>query len=194
MYDFWFYCKLGIDHVLDWGAYDHVLFLSALTAPFTFKHWKRVVVLATLFTIAHCLSLLLSAYDIINVDVELIEFLIPLTILLTAVNNIVQVFMAQGKNNAYLLEFATTFFGIIHGFGFSNYFNMLMSEEEEKIVPLLGFASGIEISQLTVIFSILTLAFIMQSKFGMRRSVFTVLISSVIVLFTIPMLLNSWSW
>ena len=194
MYDFWFYCKLGIDHVLDWGAYDHVLFLSALTAPFTFKHWKRVVVLATLFTIAHCLSLLLSAYDIINVDVELIEFLIPLTILLTAVNNIVQVFMAQGKNNAYLLEFATTFFGIIHGFGFSNYFNMLMSEEEEKIVPLLGFASGIEISQLTVIFSILTLAFIMQSKFGMRRSVFTVLISSVIVLFTIPVLLNSWSW
>ena len=194
MYDFWFYCKLGIDHVLDWGAYDHVLFLSALTAPFTFKHWKKVVVLATLFTIAHCLSLLLSAYDIINVDVELIEFLIPLTILLTAVNNIVQVFMAQGKNNAYLLEFATTFFGIIHGFGFSNYFNMLMSEEEEKIVPLLGFASGIEISQLTVIFSILTLAFIMQSKFGMRRSVFTVLISSVIVLFTIPMLLNTWSW
>ncbi|MGB5428971.1 HupE/UreJ family protein [Eudoraea sp.] len=194
MYDFWFYCKLGIDHVLDWGAYDHVLFLAALTAPFTFKHWKRVVVLATLFTIAHCLSLLLSAYDIINVDVELIEFLIPLTILLTAVNNIVQVFMAQGKNNAYLLEFATTFFGIIHGFGFSNYFNMLMSEEEEKIGPLLGFASGIEISQITVIFSILTLAFIMQSKFGMRRSVFTVLISSVIVLFTIPMLLNSWSW
>ncbi|MGB5359061.1 MAG: HupE/UreJ family protein [Eudoraea sp.] len=194
MYDFWFYCKLGIDHVLDWGAYDHVLFLAALTAPFTFKHWKRVVVLATLFTIAHCLSLLLSAYDIINVDVELIEFLIPLTILLTAVNNIVQVFMAQGKKNAYLLEFATTFFGIIHGFGFSNYFNMLMSEEEEKIGPLLGFASGIEISQITVIFSILTLAFIMQSKFGMRRSVFTVLISSVIVLFTIPMLLNSWSW
>lgn len=194
MYDFWFYCKLGIDHVLDWGAYDHVLFLSALTAPFTFKHWKKVVVLATLFTIAHCLSLLLSAYDIINVDVELIEFLIPLTILLTAVNNIVQVFMAQGKKNAYLLEFATTFFGIIHGFGFSNYFNMLMSEEEEKIGPLLGFASGIEISQITVIFSILTLAFIMQSKFGMRRSVFTVLISSVIVLFTIPMLLNSWSW
>ncbi|MGB5226764.1 MAG: HupE/UreJ family protein [Eudoraea sp.] len=194
MYDFWFYCKLGIDHVLDWGAYDHVLFLSALTAPFTFKHWKRVVVLATLFTIAHCLSLLLSAYDIINVDVELIEFLIPLTILLTAVSNIVQVFMAQGKKNAYLLEFATTFFGIIHGFGFSNYFNMLMSEEEEKIGPLLGFASGIEISQITVIFSILTLAFIMQSKFGMRRSVFTVLISSVIVLFTIPMLLNSWSW
>jgi len=192
MYDFWFYCKLGINHVLDWGAYDHVLFLSALTAPFTFKYWKKVVVLATLFTIAHCLSLIFSAYDIINVDVELVEFLIPVTILLTAFFNIVQVFMVQGKNKAYLLEFATTFFGIIHGFGFSNYFNMLVSEEEEKIGPLLGFASGIEISQIIIIFSILTLAFIMQNKFGMKRSVFTVLISSAIVLLTIPMLINSW--
>ena len=194
MYDFWFYCKLGINHVLDWGAYDHVLFLSALTAPFTFKYWKKVVVLATLFTIAHCLSLIFSAYDIINVDVELIEFLIPLTILLTAFFNIAQVFLVPGKNKTYLLEFATTFFGIIHGFGFSNYFNMLVSEEEEKIGPLLGFASGIEISQIIIIFSILTLAFIMQNKFGMKRSVFTVLISSAIVLFTIPMLINSWPW
>jgi len=192
MYDFWFYCKLGINHVLDWGAYDHVLFLSALTAPFTFKYWKKVVVLATLFTIAHCLSLIFSAYDIINVDVELIEFLIPLTILLTAFFNIAQVFLVPGKNKAYLLEFATTFFGIIHGFGFSNYFNMLVSEEEEKIGPLLGFASGIEISQIIIIFSILTLAFIMQNKFGMKQSVFTVLISSAIVLLTIPMLINSW--
>ncbi len=194
MYDFWFYCKLGINHVLDWGAYDHVLFLSALAAPFTFKYWKKVVILATLFTIAHCLSLLLSAYDIINVDVELIEFLIPLTILLTALFNIVQVFKVQGKNKTYLLEFATTFFGIIHGFGFSNYFNMLMSEEEEKIGPLLGFASGIEISQIIILFSILTLAFIMQNKFGMKRSVFTVFISSAIVLLSIPMLVNSWPW
>ena len=192
MYDFWFYCKLGINHVLDWGAYDHVLFLSALTAPFTFKYWKKVVVLATLFTIAHCLSLIFSAYDIINVDVELIEFLIPLTILLTAFFNIAQVFLVPGKNKTYLLEFATTFFGIIHGFGFSNYFSMLVSEEEEKIGPLLGFASGIEISQIIIIFSILTLAFIMQNKFGMKRSVFTVLISSAIVLLTIPMLINSW--
>jgi len=192
MYDFWFYCKLGINHVLDWGAYDHVLFLSALTAPFTFKYWKKVVVLATLFTIAHCLSLIFSAYDIINVDVELIEFLIPLTILLTAFFNIAQVFLVPGKNKAYLLEFATTFFGIIHGFGFSNYFSMLVSEEEEKIGPLLGFASGIEISQIIIIFSILTLAFIMQNKFGMKQSVFTVLISSAIVLLTIPMLINSW--
>ncbi len=194
MYDFWFYCKLGINHVLDWGAYDHVLFLTALTAPFTFKHWKKVIVLATLFTVAHCLSLLLSAYSFVKVNVELVEFLIPLTILLTAFYNIRQAFVAQTKNKGYLLEFATSFFGIIHGFGFSNYFNMLMSDSDEKIGPLMGFASGIEISQIIVIFSILLVAYIMQNKFRMKRSVFTILISSAIALLTIPMLRNSWPW
>lgn len=194
MYDFWFYCKLGINHVLDWGAYDHVLFLTALTAPFTFKHWKKVVVLATLFTVAHCLSLSLSAYSIVKVDVELIEFLIPLTILLTASYNIFQVFAIQSGTRGYLLEFSTTFFGLIHGFGFSNYFNMLMSEEEEKIGPLLGFACGIEISQIIVIFTILILAFIFQNKLGVKRAVFTVIILSAIILLSIPMLIGGWPW
>jgi len=194
MYDFWFYCKLGVNHVLDWGAYDHVLFLTALTVPFTFKHWKRVIVLATLFTIAHCLSLLLSAYSIVKADVELIEFLIPLTILLTAFFNIIQASLGQSKNKGYLLEFSTTFFGIIHGFGFSNYFNMLMSEEDEIIGPLLGFACGIEISQIIIIFTILILAFIFQNKLGIKRVVFTVLFSLAIVLLTIPMLIDSWPW
>lgn len=194
MYDFWFYCKLGINHVLDWGAYDHVLFLTALTAPFTFKHWKKVVVLATLFTIAHCLSLALSAYSIVKADVELIEFLIPLTILLTASYNIFQVFAVQSGTKGYLLEFSTTFFGLIHGFGFSNYFNMLMSEEEEKIGPLLGFACGIETSQIIVIFAVLILAFIFQNKLGVKRAVFTVLILSAIILLSIPMLINGWPW
>ena len=194
MYDFWFYCKLGINHVLDWGAYDHVLFLTALTAPFTFVQWRKVIVLATLFTIAHCLSLALSAYSIVQVDVELVEFLIPLTIMLTAIFNIIQVSSGQSKNKGYLLEFSTTFFGIIHGFGFSNYFNMLMSEEDEKIGPLLGFASGIEISQVIVIFSILILAYIFQNIFGIKRVVFTRVVLSAIILLTIPMLIDSWPW
>jgi hypothetical protein len=194
MYDFWFYCKLGINHVLDWGAYDHVLFLTALTVPFTFRYWKKVVVLATLFTIAHCFSLLLSAYDFVRVDVELVEFLIPLTILSTALYNMLQALTSKGKKKAYLLEFTTTFFGLIHGFGFSNYFNMLMSGEQEKLGPLVGFASGIEISQILVIFSILVLAYIFQNPLKVKRLVFIVVVSSSIIFLTIPMLMNSWPW
>lgn len=194
MYDFWFYCKLGINHVLDWGAYDHVLFLLALAAPFTFKQWKKVVVLATLFTVAHCISLGLSVYEVVVVDVQLVEFLIPITILVTALYNIVQALVFRGNYKGYLPEIATTFFGLIHGFGFSNYFKMLMTDEEDKIGPLLGFASGIEISQILIIFAILTLAYIFQEKLGMKQLVFTVVISGIIFLLTIPLLIKSWLW
>ena len=74
MQEFWFYIKLGLNNVLDFGAYDHILFLAALAIPFTFKHWKRVVILATIFTIAHCVSLALSVYEVMTVDVSIIEF------------------------------------------------------------------------------------------------------------------------
>ncbi len=105
------------------GAYDHILFLCALAIPFTPKNWKKVVLLATIFTLAHCLSLALAVFDVIRVAVALIEFLIPLTIALTALFNVLStrtnsVFLGQ-----YLHFLATAIFGQIHGFGFSNYFN-----------------------------------------------------------------------
>ena len=104
MQEFWFYIKLGLDHVLDFGAYDHILFLSALAIPFTFVNWKRVVVLATIFTVAHCTSLALSAFGVLTVDVGLIEFLIPVTILLTAFFNFIYVkneIQSTGNDTSY---------------------------------------------------------------------------------------------
>src|SRR5690606_19715140 len=147
MHDFLFYIELGLDHVLDLGAYDHILFLSALALPFTFKHWKKVLILATVFTLAHCLSLALSAYGVVQVDVGLIEFLIPVTILLTALFNFVHIRNQELEVGLSLHILATAFFGLIHGFGFSNYFRMLIAGEQDMVVPLLGFATGIELSQ-----------------------------------------------
>lgn len=74
MQDFFFYVELGLNHVLDFAAYDHILFLVAMSLPFTFSSWKKVLILATIFTITHCLSLALSVYDITVMDVGLIEF------------------------------------------------------------------------------------------------------------------------
>lgn len=144
MQDFWFYIKLGFNHVLDLGAYDHILFLAALAVPFAFKSWKQVVVLATIFTITHCVSLALSVYGVATVDVGLIEFLIPITIAAAAIFN--GFYIVNEKNRVeigfYFHCLVTAFFGLIHGFGFSNYFKMLMAEEEEKVGPLLGFCHG----------------------------------------------------
>ncbi|KPM31937.1 Hypothetical protein I595_1585 [Croceitalea dokdonensis DOKDO 023] len=191
MQDFWLYTTLGLEHVLDFGAYDHILFLAALAVPFTFKRWKQVVVLATIFTIAHCTSLAFSVYGIVSVDVGLIEFLIPVTIAFTALFNFSKVIKKEHNTGIYFQALATAFFGLIHGFGFSNYFNMLMAEEEHKVTPLLGFASGIEISQVAVILFALLVAYVLQSMVGMKQRIFIMAMSALIFFITIPMLIET---
>lgn len=188
MDNFWFYIKLGLEHVLDLGAYDHILFLAALAVPFAFKSWKQVVILATIFTVAHCTSLGLSAYGVLQVDVQLIEFLIPVTIALTALFNIYRALKKEGNTGIFFTGLATAFFGLIHGFGFSNYFNMLMAEEEHKLGPLLGFAAGIELSQVAIIMIVLLLVWLLQDVLGLKKHYFVLGASILIVFITIPML------
>ncbi|WP_420401603.1 HupE/UreJ family protein [Flagellimonas sp.] len=189
MQEFWFYIKLGFNHVLDLGAYDHILFLSALAIPFTFKNWKRVVILATIFTIAHCTSLALSAFEVMTVDVGLIEFLIPVTILSTALYNLTYVFGDSQASGRYVHVLATAFFGLVHGFGFSNYFKMLMAEQEDKVLPLLGFATGIEFSQVAIILIILGVAFLILDVLKVKRKLFIGIASILVIAITIPLLI-----
>jgi hypothetical protein len=191
MEEFWFYIKLGYKHVMDTDALDHLLFLCALAIPFTFREWGKVLLLATIFTIAHCLSLGLSVYGVLKIDIALIEFLIPITILLTAIFNIYAARSGLHNLGLYPHILATAFFGIIHGFGFSNYFNMLMAGEEEKMRPLLGFAAGIELSQLLILLGMLLITGTVPYFLRTKQSDF-ITISSVIVAFiTVPLLIQS---
>ncbi|MGB5668219.1 MAG: HupE/UreJ family protein [Maribacter sp.] len=194
MENFLFYIELGLNHVLDFAAYDHILFLTALSLPFTFKSWKKILVLATVFTITHCLSLALSVYGMVVMDVGLIEFLIPVTILLTAIFDLLYVKSTSKEKSLLLHLIATAFFGLIHGFGFSNYFKMLMSGEEEKLSPLLGFAAGIELSQILIVLLVLALAYVLQSIFKIKQEHFIKIISILIILITIPMLVDTFPW
>ncbi|WP_291869517.1 HupE/UreJ family protein [Maribacter sp.] len=194
MENLWFYVQLGFNHVLDFSAYDHILFLIALALPFTFKNWKNVLLLATVFTIAHCSSLVLSVFKVVVVDVYFIEFLIPVTIFATAVFNLFYSKAGKEQKSIFLHIIATLFFGLIHGFGFSNYFKMLMAEEEEKLAPLFGFALGIEFSQVLIVLSILTVAFGIQSWGNVKQQNFVVIGSVIVLLVTIPMLINTFPW
>lgn len=189
MENFLFYIELGLNHVLDFAAYDHILFLIALSLPFTFRSWKKVLVLATVFTIAHCLSLGLSVYEIMVIDVGLIEFLIPVTIVFTAVFNLLYIKSVPKERSILLHVLGTVFFGLIHGFGFSNYFKMLMSGEDEKLSPLLGFAAGIELSQVFIVLVVLASAFVLQSVFKIKQLYFITFASILVIIITIPMLI-----
>lgn len=191
MQEFWFYIELGLNHVLDFAAYDHMLFLCALAVPFTIKMWKHAVLLATVFTLAHCVSLAMAAYDIVQMDIELIEFLIPVTIFLTALFNKFEVKKQTFALGIYLQCLTTAFFGLIHGFGFSNYFHLMISGEEEKFVPLLGFATGIELSQVTIILLVLLFSTLMVSILKVKKSSYILVASAIIGLITIPMMIRT---
>ncbi len=194
MENFWFYLQMGLDHVLDLNAYDHILFLSALVLPFTFKDWKKVLLLATVFTVAHCISLALSVYGLVTLDVALIEFLIPITILFTAFYNLWHAIKTLENRNTRIHLIATAFFGLIHGFGFSNYFKMLVAEEEQKLTSLLGFATGIELSQVFIILCILLVSYLMQSLVKLKSPLFVGVASIVIIAIVIPMLVETFPW
>ncbi len=190
--NFWFYLDLGLDHVLDINAYDHILFLTALTIPFTFRLWKQILTLVTIFTLTHCLSLALSVYGIVEIDPSLVEFLIPVTILITALFNVLDAIKGITPRNFMVQSAATAFFGLIHGLGFSNYFKMLMAGEEAKAAPLAGFAAGIEISQVIVITGVLVLALLFESGLHIRKRHFILATSTLVILITIPLIFSAW--
>ncbi len=190
MSDFWLYLKLGLNHVLDWQAYDHILFLIVLVAAYTFSSWKKIVILVSLFTVGHTMSLLLASYNVVTVSSTWIEFLIPITILIAAVYNL----FTTGKNRELeslgLFYVITIFFGLIHGFGFASYFKII--NDDNAILPLLEFALGIEIAQLIVVLLVLLLGFIFQTIFRFHKRDWVLVISAIVIGLVIPMLHKNW--
>ena len=189
-----FFLKEGLFHVLDWNAYDHVLFLVALAVVYDFKNWKKLIWLISLFTIGHTLSLILASYNIVSVDTKWVEFLIPVIIIITAVVNILYVknTTKQLKTNTNLV-FAL-FFGLIHGLGFSGYFKMLIGTSESKFLPLLEFALGVEIAQIIVVLIILILGFIFQTLFRFSKRDYILIISSIVIGIVLPILKATIFW
>jgi len=187
---FWQNVQLGINHVLDIGAYDHVLFLIVLAVPYLFKDWKRVLWLVTMFTVGHSISLILSIYGKVKVDGNLVEFLIPVTILIIAVYNIFTAGKTTKSNKIGVLFISTLFIGLIHGFGFASFFRMSLEQGENKMIRLLEFALGIEIAQIIIVFIALFLGYIFQTIFRFSKRDWMMVISAIVVGLVIPMLLN----
>lgn len=195
MSEFWIYFNTGLRHVLDINAYDHVLFLIALTIPYAFKDWKRVLLLVSLFTVGHTMALLLSVYGFVQIKVNLVEFLIPITILITAVFHLFTAGKNSKKESISFIAIVTLFFGIIHGLGFSNYFNTILpGSSSDKLLPLLEFALGIEAAQIIVVLIVLILSYIVQTVFRFSKRDWTLVMSSFVIGVVIPMVIESEIW
>jgi hypothetical protein len=189
--NFWFNVQYGINHVLDINGYDHVLFLMVLAVPYVFRDWKRILLLVSMFTLGHTLSLVLAAYGVVSVNGELVEFLIPVTILIAAVYNVFTAGKKDKGTKIGLLFFATLFFGLIHGLGFAREFKMFAGQSENKLELLVEFALGIEIAQIIIVFVVLFLGYLFQTIFRFTRRDWVMVLSAVVVGLVLPMIMQS---
>ncbi len=194
MDDFILYTRLGLFHVLDLQAYDHILFLTVLAVIYVFSDWKKVLWLITFFTFGHTLTLALSAYDILHVKMSVVEFLIPVTIMATALANIFFLKKLVTKTESNINLIFAFFFGLIHGLGFSSYFKILVDRNEAKLLPLLEFALGIEIAQVVIVLLVLLTGFIFMRILKVNRRDWILVISSVVAGIVIPMLFERVFW
>ncbi len=181
MNEFWIYFKLGLNHVLDLNGYDHILFLIVLTVAYTFKDWKRVFWLVTVFTIGHTISLILATYGAVSFGANAIELLVYITIVITALYNIFTAGKSNNKTKIVLLLIAALFFGLIHGLAFSNYFKQITTGLESKLLPMLEFALGVESGQIIVVLVMLVLSFIFQTVFRFNKRDWVMVISAVVL-------------
>ena len=177
MQSFGLYVQLGFEHISDLAGLDHILFLVALCAVYKIEQWKRLLVRVTAFTVGHSVTLALSSFGTITIPSIIIEFLIPTTILLTALHNVTsrpssETTSGMGKNYAMAL-----FFGFIHGMGFSNFFRALLMGDDRIAMPLLGFNLGIELGQLMVVGVIVGIAYVFLNVARVKHRDWNVFIS-----------------
>lgn len=178
MQDFWLYFELGWQHILDWQGYDHILFVMVLCGTYMLSDWKKVLILVTAFTLGHSITLALSTMKYLSVNTELIEFLIPVTILITAVSNILN---KKSKPRRMTFKYIMALiFGLIHGMGFSNYLKSLLGKSTSIVAELLAFNLGLEFGQILIVFGILIISFILIWIVKIKRWDWTFFLSSAI--------------
>ncbi len=188
MQDFIFYFQIGWHHIINWGALDHLMFIAALSAIYLLKDWKQVLILVTAFTIGHSLTLALSVFDIIRFSSKWVEFLIPCTIVITAVTNLFQKNFT--KKSVRINYFLALSFGLIHGMGFANALRMMLAKDQSFGWDLLGFNLGLEAGQIMVVVILLTVASLVLGLTKLRRREWVVFVSVVVFCFSLQMALE----
>lgn len=178
MQNFYLYFELGWQHILDWQGYDHILFITALCGVYLLKDWRKILILVTAFTLGHSLTLALSIFNIIIVSSKWIEFLIPVTILITALYNIKN---KHKINKKMVFPYTLALiFGLVHGLGFSNYLKSLMGKSNNVVAELFAFNIGLEFGQIIIVFSILILSFLAINIARVQKKDWNLFISSAI--------------
>ena len=192
MNDFIFYFKIGWEHIINWSAVDHIFFVAALAAIYMLKDWKQVLVLVTAFTVGHAITLVLSAKNIITVNDGVVEFLIPCTIVITALSNL---FLKNFTPHSIRINyFLALFFGLIHGLAFAQTLKWLLAEDQSFWTAWVSFSVGLELGQILVVLLILLLAQLIVGVIKLNRHYWVIIISVVVLGLALEMAIDRWPW
>jgi hypothetical protein len=185
MNDFAFYFKIGWEHIVTIEALDHIFFVAALAAIYLLKDWKQVLILVTAFTLGHTITLALSSLDVISVPSDWVEFLVPCTIVFTAISNLFQ------KNftpkTIRINYFLALFFGLIHGMAFANTLKMILASDQSFALSMASFSLGLELGQVLVVLFILLLSYLAVVVAGVARREWVIAVSAAIMALALQM-------
>jgi hypothetical protein len=196
MSEFAIYFVLGREHILDYtNGYDHILFVLALCAVFVVRDWRKILVLVTAFTVGHSVTLALATLDMIRFNIDLIEFLIPVTIFITAISNLLlkEVAIESGKKIQFNY-FLALIFGLVHGMGFSNYLKAILGKNESIVMQLLAFNLGLEFGQLIIVTIFMGITFVLIRWANVSRRDWRIVISSAIAGIALILIKNNAFW
>jgi hypothetical protein len=186
MQDLGFYFSLGWHHIISKDSLDHQLFIAALAAIYLLKDWKQVLVLVTAFTIGHSLTLALSVFDVIRFNSKWVEFLIPLTIVITALSNLFQKkFTPKSIRINYFLALS---FGLIHGMGFANSIRFILADDQNLGWSLFGFNVGLEVGQIFVVSILLLVSYLLVNVLKINRREWVIFLSAAVFALSFKML------
>jgi hypothetical protein len=177
MNDLAFYFKEGWQHIISTSALDHQLFIVSLTAIYLLKDFKKVLILVTAFTIGHSLTLALSVYDLVHINEKLVEFLIPCTIMLTSIFNLVQKDISQKA--VRLNYFFALFCGLVHGLGFANTISFMLAKEQTIGWSLFGFNVGLEVGQIIIVTVLLFISYIIVNMAKLPQKWWVYILSTI---------------
>jgi hypothetical protein len=186
----WF--EIGFDHILNYQALDHILFVFALTIMYEIKMIKKIIILITAFTIGHTITLVLSTLNMISFDQKIIEFSIPITIAITSINNIIN----RNKNLNIISNvnyFIALFFGLIHGLGFSNYLKALLIGDS-ILLELFAFNVGVEVGQIIIVLLFLLMTYFISKIFFSKKGEWILFVSSLILGISLTLIINAKFW
>ena len=189
MHNFSLYFSLGRQHIANLNGLDHILFIVALCIRYNFADWKKILLLITAFTVGHSITLALSVFNIVHLPPNWVEFLIPVTIFITAVSNLfIKKFVFKSKYP--VIYFFALFFGLVHGLGFSNYLRSLLGRSQSIVVELLAFNIGLEVGQLLIVIALLFITFVALSLVKVNRREYILILSGGIIGFALQMALQ----